>query len=53
MAGVQDGALAVAVSEAGGLGSLPCAMLGPDAMRRELAAIRAKTGRPVNVNFGS
>ena len=27
MAGVQVGALAVAVSNAGGLGSLPCAML--------------------------
>jgi nitronate monooxygenase len=51
MAGVQGSALAVAVSEAGGLGSLPCAMLGPDAMRAELAAIRARTARPVNVNF--
>ncbi len=51
MAGVQGSALAVAVSEAGGLGSLPCAMLGPDAMRGELAAIRARTARPVNVNF--
>src|SRR5437763_5247097 len=51
MAGVQGGALAVAVSDAGGLGSLPCAMLGPDAMRKELAAIRAQTGRPFNVNF--
>ncbi len=33
MAGVQDSALAVAVSNAGGLGSLPCAMLSLDAMR--------------------
>ena len=33
MAGVQDSALAVAVSNAGGLGSLPFAMLGPDALR--------------------
>ena len=40
MAGVQGSALAVAVSNAGGLGSLPCAVLGPDAMRKELAAIR-------------
>ncbi|HKV06637.1 MAG TPA: nitronate monooxygenase, partial [Thermoanaerobaculia bacterium] len=31
MAGVQGSALAVAVSNAGGLGSLPCAMLSPDA----------------------
>lgn len=51
MAGAQDYALAVAVSNAGGLGSLPCAMLGVDAMRKELAAIRAQTTKPFNVNF--
>lgn len=51
MAGVQGSALAIAVSEAGGLGSLPCAMLGPDALRSELAAIRSRTERPFNVNF--
>jgi len=51
MAGVQGSALAVAVCGAGGLGSLPCAMLGIDAMRKELAAIRAQTTRPFNVNF--
>jgi nitronate monooxygenase len=51
MAGVQGSALAVAVSNAGGLGSLPCAMLEPDAIRTELAAIRAQTTNPFNVNF--
>jgi nitronate monooxygenase len=51
MAGVQDSRLAVAVSNAGGLGSLPCAMLSPDAMRTELAHITAHTTRPYNVNF--
>ncbi len=51
MAGVQGSALAVAVSNAGGLGSLPCALLAPDGMRTELAAIRAQTERPFNVNF--
>jgi nitronate monooxygenase len=51
MAGVQGSALAVAVCNAGALGSLPCAMLGPDAMRRELAAVMAGTARPYNVNF--
>jgi nitronate monooxygenase len=51
MAGVQGSALAIAVSNAGGLGSLPCAMLTPDAMRKELAAIKAGTGKPFNVNF--
>jgi nitronate monooxygenase len=43
MAGAQGSALAVAVSEAGGLGSLPCAMLGLPAVRSEVAAIRAGT----------
>lgn len=51
MAGVQGSALAVAVSNAGGLGSLPCAMLSVDAMRNELAAIKAQTTRPFLVNF--
>ena len=51
MAGVQDSRLTVAVSNAGGLGSLPCAMLSPDAMRKELAHIAAHTTRPYNVNF--
>lgn len=51
MAGVQGSALAVAVSNAGGLGSLPCAMLSLDAMRSEVAAIRAQTSNPFNVNL--
>ena len=51
MAGVQGSALAVAVSNAGGLGSLPCATLTPDAMRKELAALKAQTTKPFNVNF--
>jgi len=51
MAGVQGGALAVAVSNAGGLGSLPCAMLDAEGMRRELGLIKAGTERPCNVNF--
>ena len=51
MAGVQGSALAVAVCNAGGLGSLPCAMLGPDALRKELVAITAQTTKPFNVNF--
>jgi nitronate monooxygenase len=51
MAGVQGGALAAAVSNAGGLGSLPCAMLTLDAMRNEMATIAAHTDKPFNVNF--
>jgi nitronate monooxygenase len=51
MAGVQGSALAVAVSQAGGLGSLPCAMLALEALDAELRAIRQHTTRPYNVNF--
>ena len=51
MAGVQLGDLAAAVSAAGGLGSLPCAMLAADAVATELQAICARTDRPVNLNF--
>ncbi|MBL8351055.1 MAG: nitronate monooxygenase [Burkholderiaceae bacterium] len=51
MAGVQGHALAVAVCQAGGLGSLPCAMLTPAAMHAELGALAAQTDRPYNVNF--
>ena len=51
MAGAQVSALTVAVCNAGGLGSLPCALLTHDAIRNELAQIRAQTAQPFNVNF--
>jgi nitronate monooxygenase len=51
MAGSQGSELAIAVSNAGGLGSLPCAMLTPDGMHAELQALRAATDQPFNVNF--
>lgn len=51
MAGAQGSAMAIAVCNEGALGSLPGAMLSPDAMRSELAAIRAGTDKPYNVNF--
>lgn len=51
MAGVQDSALAVAVSNAGGLGSLPCAMFGLETLRDQLEALKRQTDKPVNVNF--
>ena len=51
MAGVQNHRLAVAVCEAGGLGSLPAAMLGPESLQAELTALTAGTQRPYNVNF--
>jgi len=51
MAGSQGSALAIAVSNAGGLGSQPCAMLGPDQIRQELQKIVWSTAKPYNVNF--
>ncbi len=51
MAGVQDHRLAVAVCEAGGLGSLPAAMLSPDALASALSAMTQATSRAFNVNF--
>src|SRR3954467_4460996 len=46
--GLSRHELAAAVSEAGGLGAI--AVNGPEAIRRELAAARALTGRPLAVN---
>jgi nitronate monooxygenase len=52
MAGVQGAALAVAACQSGALGSLPAAMLTPESLRAELAALRAgAAGRPFSVNF--
>ncbi|HEX2146947.1 MAG TPA: nitronate monooxygenase, partial [Pseudorhizobium sp.] len=51
MAGAQAGELAAAVSAAGGLGSLPCAMLSPDGARAEVAKIRSATNRGFAMNF--
>jgi nitronate monooxygenase len=51
MAGVQDSSLTIAVSSAGGLGSLPCAMLGAEKLDAEFAAIKSQTNKPFNANF--
>ena len=51
MAGVQGSALAIAVSQAGALGSLPCAMLSLEALDTALTHIRIQTAKPINVNF--
>lgn len=51
MAGVQTSALAIAVSAAGGLGSLPCAMLNHEALRAELTKLKSSGCGPYNVNF--
>ncbi len=51
MAGVQGVALAAAVSNAGGLGSLPGAMLDAEGLRQEILTLKARTAKPFNVNF--
>src|SRR6185437_8868132 len=51
MAGVQGAALAAAVSRAGGLGSLPTAVLTVEALRDELATLARENCGPVNLNF--
>src|SRR5262245_37146036 len=51
MVGASDAEMAIAVSEAGGLGSLPCAMLTPDQVRTSFRDIQQRTTRPVNLNF--
>ncbi len=51
MAGAQGAAMAAAVCQAGGLGSLPCAMLDVDKARAEIGVIKQRAAGPVNVNF--
>jgi nitronate monooxygenase len=53
MAGVQGSALALAVSNAGALGSLPAAMLTPEALRAELQALRSGTSGPSTSTFSA
>ncbi len=51
MAGVQDVALPLAVSSAGGLGSLACAMYDEASLRSQLDVLRSSTDKPININF--
>ena len=51
MAGAQGSALALAVCAAGGVGSLPAAMLSPEALQGELQVLRQQAQGPWNVNF--
>lgn len=53
MAGFQASALAIAVGEAGALGSLPGASLTPQVLRDEVKAMRSRGARAVNLNFFS
>ncbi|MGF7005935.1 NAD(P)H-dependent flavin oxidoreductase [Aminobacter sp. BE322] len=51
MAGPVDSEMVVAVSEAGGLGGLPCALMTLEKARAELGIVRQRTSQPINVNF--
>ncbi len=51
MAGANRSEMAIAVSNAGGLGSIPCALLDTDAIESECAQFRAQSSRPFNLNF--
>ena len=51
MAGAAFSEMVIAVSEAGGLGSLACAMLTAPQIREEVALVRERTSRPIKLNF--
>ncbi|MEN8790073.1 MAG: nitronate monooxygenase [Flavobacteriaceae bacterium] len=51
MAGVQNWELAVAVSNAGAMGSIPCGMLSVEKIKREIKQFTANSDRPYNLNF--
>lgn len=51
MAGPGLAELAIPVAQAGGLGSIPCALLSHDQARAEMQKFRAATTAPVNLNF--
>lgn len=51
MSAASDLAMAIAVSKAGGLGSLPCGMKDPQTVEEDVLTYRRATNGPVNVNF--
>ncbi|MDI2590316.1 nitronate monooxygenase [Pseudomonas sp. 681] len=51
MAGATTSAMVIAACNAGGLGSMPAAMLSSDQLREELKTVRQHSSRPFNVNF--
>src|ERR1700740_495812 len=51
MGGFALSEMVVEVSQAGGLGSLGCALLSVEHARKEFEAIRRRTSRPINANF--
>ena len=51
MAGAAGVELCIAAIHGGGLGSLPCGMLSPDRVRKQVATVRAVTDGPFVLNF--
>jgi len=51
MAGAGAVDLAAGAIAGGGVGSLPCALLAPEEMRSQVAALRARAPGPINLNF--
>ena len=51
MAGVAFSEMVIGVSEAGGLGSLACALLTTDQIIEQVNIIRQQTSHPINLNF--
>jgi nitronate monooxygenase len=51
MAGACNSRMAIAVSLAGGLGALPCAMLSPEIIIKEIERFRKASNHPLNLNF--
>lgn len=51
MAGSGGIDLAIGAIRGGGVGSLPCALVTPDAIAGQVAAVRAAADGPVNLNF--
>jgi nitronate monooxygenase len=51
MAGATNASMVIAVCNAGGLGSMPAAMLSIEQLREALQTIRQHTTKPFNVNF--
>ena len=51
MAGAQNQHMAIAVSNAGGLGSMACSMISCDEIANRLASFRSRCDKPINLNF--
>jgi len=51
MAGANGSEMAIAISEDGGLESLPCAMLDSAKAHAEIEIIRQRTDKPLNIKL--